>query len=154
MTDNLKIRDFLNMEAVEETPMFIRSTSKKTSAMKYNEFVKHSLEKFRPILQEFLDEVDSQMKACKNEEELKALKIPALPDNIRNEIIDHIDKQKSLNIVEKTYLCLDMLRAFSSEIAKVAGTAGMHYMNAFKALHNLTGSGGGRILGLNGEPLK
>jgi len=153
MTDDLKIRDFLNLESDTELHLFLQKTPKKTSQMRYDEFVKHSLEKFRPILTDFLVEQDAIMKACATQEELEKLEFPKMPAVIRDQIIDHIDKQKLLNIVERCYLCLDLMRAVGSEIEKRLSTALLHYGNAFKAAANLTGSGGGRILGLNGRPL-
>lgn len=152
MTTDLKIRDFLNLESDIELNMFLQGTKKKTAQMKYNEFVKHSLEKFRPLIQEHLEYVDGILKACESLEALEKVILPALPENIREEIINHIDKQKLLNIVERVYLCLDLLRAITGEIRKVSGTALLHYGNAFRALKNLD-TPGGRIIGLNGRPM-
>lgn len=148
-----KIRDFLNLGTDNELHMFLQGTKKKTSQMKYDEFVKHSLEKFKPLVEAHLNSVDETLKACTSLVELEKVVLPALPDSIREEIITHIDKQMLLNIVEKVYLCLDLLRAVSNQITKVSGTAILHYGNAFRSLQNLDGNGGGRIIGLNGRPL-
>jgi hypothetical protein len=154
MTTGLQLRDYLDDTSNTELGMFIKSTGKKTTQMRYDEFVKHALERFKPLVQEYIASVDEHLKACQSLKEIEELKIPALPDNIREEIIAHMDKQKGYDIVEQTYLCLDLVRAVTSQIGSVVGKAAMHYGNAFKAVNNLNGSGGGKIIGLNGRPLR
>jgi hypothetical protein len=113
--------------------MFLQSTKKKTAQMKYDEFVKASLAIFREVVKTYLKEVvDPQFKECRTVAALEDLRLSALPDSIRDQIIDHIDKQKNLNIVEKTYLCLDLLRAVTSQIGTTTGHMVMHYAKAIQ----------------------
>jgi mevalonate kinase len=154
MTTALKIRDFLDLGADTELRIFLKTTKSKTTQMRYDEFVKHSLEKFQPIMRAYMEKIDGSMKSCAIFEDLQKLEFPKYPPEIVDEVVTHMDKQKLLNIVEKTYLCLDLLRAVSGQIQTLTEKALLHYGNAFKAAANLTGSGGGRILGLNGRPLK
>jgi hypothetical protein len=76
---------------------------------------------------------------------LEEIVIPALPDSIREEIVSYIDAQKSLNIVEKTYLCLDLLRAVSSQLGSTVGKMVMHYARALQMAP--------KIVGLDGQSL-
>ena len=149
-TADLKLRDFLDMTSDKEQGMFLMSTKKKTSQMKYDEFLKHALPPHRSMIQEFLENtVNPTLAECKTVKDIEAIAFPALPDNIRDSIIDFVDSQKSLNIVEKTYLCLDLVRGVSAEIYKWVRQAVLHYGNSIQQANQI----GGRIIGLNGRPL-
>lgn len=154
MTTQQKLVDFLNLDANDEVHIFLQGDKKKTPQMKYDYFIKTSLATFNVMIRDYVHEVATQMKECKSIKEIEALHPKVMPDHIREAIIKQIDLQKNLNIVEKTYLFLDLFRGVSSNIGKHIGNAAMHYANAFKALENLdNGNGGGRIIGLNGKPL-
>lgn len=130
----MTLREHLNLNSNDELHMFLQGTKKKTAQMKYDEFVKGSLAIFREVVKTYLKEVvDPQFKACNTVTALEAIKIQALPNKIRDQIIDHIDKQKNLNIVEKTYLCLDLIRAVSSQIGSTTGHMVMHYAKAIQS---------------------
>lgn len=149
-----RLSDFLNLEAHEERNIFMAGDAKTTPGMKYDAFVKEALKVFHPIVEKVVMDADALLRECKTVEEIENLKIPVLPNHVRQEILIFIDKRK-LNIVEKTYLFLDLLRTVSGQIGSNIGRASMHYANAIRALSNLDGSdGGGRIIGLNGRPLK
>lgn len=152
-TSDLKIREFLDLKADTELHLFIHNTKSKTASMRYDEFVKHSLAKFQPLIKAYMERIDIPMRSCATLEELQKLEFSKYPPEVVDEIVTHMDKQKLLNIVERTYLCLDLLRTVSGQIQKWTETALLHYGNAFKAAANLTGTGGGRILGLNGKPM-
>jgi hypothetical protein len=144
MSDNL--RDFLNLEANQETHMFVRGLKKKTPQMRYDEFVKHTLPKFNELMVKYLkEEVEPKFKEAATIQKLEEIVIPALPDSIREEIVSYIDAQKSLNIVEKTYLCLDLLRAVSSQLGSTVGKMVMHYARALQMAP--------KIVGLDGQSL-
>lgn len=129
----MTLREHLNFNSNDELHLFLQSTKKKTAQMKYDEFVKASLAIFRDVIKTYLKEVvDPQFKACTTVTSLEALVIKALPDDIRDQIIAHIDRQKNLNIVEKTYLCLDLIRAVSSQIGTTTSHMVVHYATAIK----------------------
>lgn len=148
-----KLADFINLFENEELFIFLQGDEKRTPQMKYDTFVKVSLEKFNLLIREYVHDASSKLRECKTIEEIETLKIPVMPNHIRKAILEQIDKQKILNIVEKVYLFLDLFRAVSTSIGKNIGTASLHYANAIKALKNLNGSGGGHIVGLDGQPL-
>ena len=142
-----RLADFLNLMANKEVEIFIGSDDKRTSQMKYDAFVKVSLEKFNELIRSHVHEVSELMSKCKTISEIEKLSPEVMPKHIREAIIEQIDKQKILNIVEKTYLFLDLFRAVSSSIGTNIGNAGLHYANVIRK------AGPGRIVGLNGKPL-
>lgn len=154
MTTQQKLADFLSLDQNDEVHIFLQGDKKRTPQMKYDAFIKSSLATFNIMIRDYIHEVADQLKECKSIKEIEDLKPQVMPSHIREAIITEIDRQKLLNIVEKTYLFLDLFRGVSSNIGKHIGNAALHYANAFKALQNLDGgNGGGRIVGLNGQPL-
>lgn len=142
----LKLRDYLNMDADSEQYMFLQGTKRKTVGMKYDQFVKKVLPPFRQMIIDYLkEEVEPRFKLATTVTKIEEIKIPALPDRIRDAIVDIVDKDKTLNIVEKTYLCLDLLRAVSSELGSTIGRMAMHYARALQMAP--------KIVGLDGQSL-
>lgn len=138
-----QLRDFLNMEANDELHMFIKGVKKKTAKMTYDAFVKAALPKFNELLKDFLkQEVEPQFKAAVTLEKLNGLQIPALPQHIKEEIINLVDKQKLLSLVEKTYICLDLLRAVTSQLGSTVGHMAMHYGRALQLAPKIVGHDG------------
>ena len=125
------LREHLNPEANNELHMFLKGNKKKTAQMKYDEFVKNALPHFRDIMTKYLkEEVEPKFKECTTVTALEALTIPALPPVIVDEIIAYVDKQKNFNIVEKTYVALDLTRGISTNVGTNVGHMVMHYATA------------------------
>lgn len=123
----MKLKDYLNLEASDELHTFLKASpnGKTTGKMKYTAFVKNMLEKMRPIMYDFIQAQESIIKACDTVEKIEKLQIPALPQDMRDQIIEMIDKQKHLDIVEKTYLCLDAFRSVSTNLGTAIGKISM-----------------------------
>lgn len=119
----MKLKDHLNLEANDELHTFLKATSngKTTGRMKYDAFIKQMLTKMRPIMGDYMTAQEALIKACTTVEQIEKLKIPALPNDMRDQIIEMIDKQKHLDIVEKTYMALDAFRAISTNIGANIG---------------------------------
>jgi hypothetical protein len=146
MTSNTQqgLKDFLNLSADNEVAMFIVGTKKKTSKMRYDEFVKYSLPPLNDQIKKYLDSVDILMRECGTIKKIEELHLPSLPEEIRLWIANHIDKQKG-TLVEKTYLCLDLIRAASNTIGTNCGKMAMHYGRALQMAP--------KIVGLDGQSL-
>lgn len=138
-----QLRSFLDLKADNEIHTFMSGSRSKTAQMKYDQFIKTTLPKFREMIHNYLQkEVEPKFKAATKISEIEGMKIPALPAHIKEEIVTVIDKQKLLNIVEKVYLCLDLLRAVSGEIRKIVGRMAMHYGNALRMAPKIVGADG------------
>lgn len=128
------LREHLNLDSNDEVHMFLQSTKKKTAQMKYDEFIKHALPHFRDIMTKYLKEiVEPQFRECVTVKAIEELAIPALPTPIMEEIMLYIDKQKNFNLVERTYIALDLIRGISAEVGKNVGLIAMHFANAIRA---------------------
>lgn len=137
------LREHLNLDANDELHMFLQSTKKKTAQMKYDEFVKHALPHFRIVMTNYLKNVvEPQFRECVTVKALEELVIPALAPSVMEEIMLYIDKQKGFNMVERTYIALDLVRSISSEIGKQVGIIAMHYANAIRAAPKIVQANG------------
>jgi hypothetical protein len=145
----LKLADFINVYSKTREGLFLQPTKNKTVDMKYKAFVEMSLEKFNPLIREYVDPFIAQMKDCKTPKEIRELDINLLPDHIRDEMLLLVDKQKVLNIVERAYLFLDLYNTVSNTIQGSILQGATHYIRSLE----LANSTGGHILGLNGRPL-
>lgn len=130
----MKLRDYLNLEGNDELHMFLKTTKNKkvTAQMKYDTFVKNSLEKLRPVMNEYIEQWDKVFKDCVTVDQISKLVIPPLPPHILEFILQLIEKQRHLDIVEQTYLALDLIRAVSSNLAGIIGKAAIHYSRAIQ----------------------
>lgn len=130
----MKLRDYIKLDANDELHIFMKSSKngKITGKMKYDAFVKKSLETLRPVIIEYTERQDAVFKGCVTVTQIESLVIPALPDHIKEVIIQLVEKQKHLDIVEQTYLCLDLLRAVSNNLGTKIGKMAMHYANAIR----------------------
>lgn len=131
----MKLRDFINFDGNDEVHTFMKpgKGGKITGQMKYDAFVKHALTTVNPVMKSYLDKQKHAMEACGTVEQLSDLVIPALTPEMKELIVSIVEKQKHLDIVEQTYLLLDLWRAVSGRIGENINKMALHYANAIKS---------------------
>lgn len=127
-----KLRDYLNLESIDELHMFIRSTKKTTSKMKYDRMMKAAFEKLQPLMRAYLTEQDQLCKDCMTLETLEELRIAPITDEMRDLILTIVDTPKDLTIVEKTYMALDLFRSVTGTLGGSIAKMVLHYGNALR----------------------
>lgn len=128
-TSTESIRQYLNLDGKDRVHVIMTSRSKKiTGGMKHSTFVKAALELLNPMIREYIDgEVKAKFEASKTKEEIANLEIPSLPKEMLDAIVTLVDKQKHMNLPEKTLSLLDAMEATSTIIGKNVYHMAMHY---------------------------
>lgn len=144
-----KLADFIDLYAKTREEIFLKSTKNKTKDMKYKAFVKMALEKFNPMIRDYVQPIAEQMSKCEKADEITNIKVDRIPEHFRDAMLEMIDKQKLLDIAEKVYLFIDLFNVIENNITNSVTRAAIHYTRLLEVQH----SSGGHIIGLNGQKL-
>lgn len=114
--------------------------------MKYSRFREAMLSKVSDPIKEYLEkEVLPQYEACTTVKAVAEVRIASLPDHLRDLVLDYVDKQKTLDIVEKTYLFLDGVRSISQAISGQVAHMSVHFAQQLMNAPKLVGADGQSI---------
>lgn len=106
------LADYIDLQGVNEIDIFFRGTKKKTAGMKYSETLKFAYDILNEQILTYMDtEVLPKIEACNTVRDLEKVEATALPIPIREKILEFVEKQKHLNIIEKGFIFLDMIRS-------------------------------------------
>lgn len=115
----LKIRDYIEVGAPNEQTMFLSGTKRKTAQMKYQDFIEGVAIKLNDHAVKYLEEdVKPKIAAAKDRKEISQLQIYAMTDQAHEFCLQLIEAQKNLNLVEQTFLLLDLIRAYEATVTK------------------------------------